>query len=178
MATSDRVLIVGGGLAGLTAARRLALAGAEVTVLEASSRFGGQLATHTVGGITLDAGAEAFATRAGTVRACEAAGAGGHFLRAGGTFGRRVEPRGGGGGRAADGIHRHEGCSAQGHQHLQGGQGAAKAKRCLAHHQCLTPISSAGCAVSPDTKASTPPLKMSWPGRPASACAMPSTGVS
>ncbi|MGN6502432.1 MAG: protoporphyrinogen/coproporphyrinogen oxidase, partial [Pseudolysinimonas sp.] len=67
MARTERALIVGGGLAGLTAARRLALAGAEVTVLEASSRFGGQLATHTVGGITLDAGAEAFATRAGTV---------------------------------------------------------------------------------------------------------------
>jgi oxygen-dependent protoporphyrinogen oxidase len=67
MATSDSVLVVGGGLAGLTAARRLALDGAEVTVLEASDTLGGQLARHTVGGIALDAGAEAFATRGGTV---------------------------------------------------------------------------------------------------------------
>lgn len=67
MATTDRVVIVGGGIAGLTAARRLSLAGAQVTVLEASERFGGQLAHHEVGGIVLDAGAEAFATRRGTV---------------------------------------------------------------------------------------------------------------
>src|SRR5690242_8852162 len=67
MATPDRVIVVGGGIAGLVAARRLSLGGAEVTVLEAADRFGGQLAGHTVGGIPLDAGAEAFATRAGTV---------------------------------------------------------------------------------------------------------------
>src|SRR5690348_3965686 len=67
MATTDRVLVVGGGLAGLTAARRLSLSGAQVTVLEGSERFGGQLARHEVGGIALDAGAEAFATRRGTV---------------------------------------------------------------------------------------------------------------
>lgn len=67
MARTDRALIAGGGLAGLIAARRLALAGAQVTVLEASDRFGGQLAQHHVGGIPLDAGAEAFATRGGTV---------------------------------------------------------------------------------------------------------------
>jgi oxygen-dependent protoporphyrinogen oxidase len=67
MATPDRVIVVGGGIAGLTAARRLSLSGYDVTVLEASDRFGGQLALHTVGGIPLDAGAEAFATRGGTV---------------------------------------------------------------------------------------------------------------
>jgi oxygen-dependent protoporphyrinogen oxidase len=64
---TERVLVVGGGIAGLVAARRLALGGREVTVLEASDRVGGQLARHSVGGIQLDAGAESFATRGGTV---------------------------------------------------------------------------------------------------------------
>ena len=62
-----RVLVVGGGIAGLVAARRLVLGGRDVTVLEASDRLGGQVARHTVGGIDLDAGAESFATRRGTV---------------------------------------------------------------------------------------------------------------
>ena len=60
-------VIVGGGVAGLVTARRLALGGASVTVLEASDRFGGIVASHTVGGIILDAGAESFATRGSTV---------------------------------------------------------------------------------------------------------------
>jgi oxygen-dependent protoporphyrinogen oxidase len=81
MATTDPVLIVGGGLAGLTAARRLSLAGERVIVLEASDRLGGQLARHTVAGIDLDAGAEAFATRGGTVeRLAEALGLGGDIV--------------------------------------------------------------------------------------------------
>jgi oxygen-dependent protoporphyrinogen oxidase len=66
-AAADRVLVVGGGIAGLVAARQLVLGGREVTVLEASGRFGGQVARHTVGGIELDSGAESFATRRGTV---------------------------------------------------------------------------------------------------------------
>lgn len=62
-------VIVGGGVAGLVTARRLALGGASVTVLESSDRFGGIAASHTVGGIILDSGAESFATRGGTVAA-------------------------------------------------------------------------------------------------------------
>ncbi len=61
------VVIIGGGIAGLVAARRLVLGGRDVVVLEASGRLGGQLARHTVGGLELDAGAESFATRGGTV---------------------------------------------------------------------------------------------------------------
>lgn len=66
---TDRVLVVGGGVAGLVAARRLVLGGRDVTVFESSDRLGGQLARHTVGGLELDAGAESFATRGGTVAA-------------------------------------------------------------------------------------------------------------
>jgi oxygen-dependent protoporphyrinogen oxidase len=64
---APRVIVVGAGIAGLVAARRLVLGGRDVVVLEASDRAGGQLARHTVGGIELDAGAESFATRGGTV---------------------------------------------------------------------------------------------------------------
>ncbi len=60
-------VVVGGGIAGLVAARRLALGGHRVALLEASDRLGGQLARHTVAGIELDAGAESFATRGDTV---------------------------------------------------------------------------------------------------------------
>jgi oxygen-dependent protoporphyrinogen oxidase len=60
-------VIVGGGMAGLVLARRLVLAGKRVVVLEASQRLGGTVARQTVGGIDLDAGAESFATRGGTV---------------------------------------------------------------------------------------------------------------
>ncbi|CAN5398482.1 hypothetical protein BH10ACT6_BH10ACT6_14380 [soil metagenome] len=61
------MLVVGGGIAGLVAARALARGGREVIVFEASDRAGGQVARHTVGGLELDAGAESFATRRGTV---------------------------------------------------------------------------------------------------------------
>ena len=63
------VVVVGGGVAGLVIARSLLLEGLTVTVLEASDRLGGNVWRHTVGGIALDAGAESFATRGGTVEA-------------------------------------------------------------------------------------------------------------
>jgi oxygen-dependent protoporphyrinogen oxidase len=63
------VVVVGGGIAGLVLARQLLLEGLSVTLLEASERLGGSVARHTVGGISLDAGAESFATRGGTVEA-------------------------------------------------------------------------------------------------------------
>jgi len=64
-----RVVVVGGGIAGLVAARDLARPGFTVTVLEASERPGGSVAEHIVAGVRLDAGAESFATRGGHVAA-------------------------------------------------------------------------------------------------------------
>jgi oxygen-dependent protoporphyrinogen oxidase len=67
LADSADFVIVGGGVGGLVLARRLVLGGASVMVVEASDRLGGTVARQTVGGIDLDAGAESFATRGGTV---------------------------------------------------------------------------------------------------------------
>lgn len=66
---SDRrdVLVVGGGVAGLVAARALARNGRAVTLLEADHRLGGCVTPVTVAGLTLDGGAESFATRTSAV---------------------------------------------------------------------------------------------------------------
>jgi oxygen-dependent protoporphyrinogen oxidase len=64
-----RVVVVGGGAAGLVAAREIARPGFEVTVLEARRQLGGSVARHELAGIVLDAGAESFATRGGHVAA-------------------------------------------------------------------------------------------------------------
>ena len=52
-------VVVGGGLSGLTAAHRLAAAGAGVVVLEASDRVGGRVWTRPIEGIRWEAGGEA-----------------------------------------------------------------------------------------------------------------------
>ena len=62
-------VVVGGGVAGLVAARELRRAGCGVTVLESDAAPGGAVGRHTVAGLDLDAGAESFATRGGTVAA-------------------------------------------------------------------------------------------------------------
>ena len=62
MSTAD-VVVVGGGIAGLTAAWELARAGRRVEVLEAGDRTGGLLRAAEVAGATLDVGAESFAIR-------------------------------------------------------------------------------------------------------------------
>jgi oxygen-dependent protoporphyrinogen oxidase len=54
-----RVLVVGGGLAGLTAAYVLTGDGHEATVLEAATAPGGKLRRTEVGGVVVDVGAEA-----------------------------------------------------------------------------------------------------------------------
>ena len=60
-------VVVGGGISGLLAARELARAGVSTTVLEASGEWGGCVGSHVVGGLTLDSGAESFATRSPAV---------------------------------------------------------------------------------------------------------------
>jgi oxygen-dependent protoporphyrinogen oxidase len=60
-------LVLGGGISGLLSARELASAGYQVTVLEAGPEWGGCVGSHTVAGLTLDSGAESFATRSDAV---------------------------------------------------------------------------------------------------------------
>ncbi|WP_062301897.1 protoporphyrinogen/coproporphyrinogen oxidase [Demequina subtropica] len=66
---AERVLVVGGGIAGLLAARRHARRGAVVTVLESGPGWGGRVSPVRIAGLTLDAGAESFATRTPAVEA-------------------------------------------------------------------------------------------------------------
>src|SRR3954470_4445226 len=58
-----KVVVVGAGVAGLTAARDLVAEGHEVLVLEASPRVGGKLLRAEVAGVTVDVGAEAMLNR-------------------------------------------------------------------------------------------------------------------
>ena len=57
------VVVVGAGLAGLTAARRLVDRGRPVVVLEQGDRVGGRLATRRLAGAVLDYGAQFFTVR-------------------------------------------------------------------------------------------------------------------
>jgi len=53
-----RVAVIGGGIAGLAAAHRLAEGGLDVVLFETSDRLGGKLRRETVGDTVLDVGAE------------------------------------------------------------------------------------------------------------------------
>ncbi len=64
---TTRTLVVGGGIAGLLAARRHAARGEAVTVLEAADQVGGAVRAVEVGGIEVNAGAEAFSVTSGAV---------------------------------------------------------------------------------------------------------------
>jgi oxygen-dependent protoporphyrinogen oxidase len=59
---TDRVVVAGGGITGLVAARDLALAGCSVTLVE-PGRFGGKLQTTPFDGGVLDEAADAFLAR-------------------------------------------------------------------------------------------------------------------
>lgn len=58
-----RVVVIGGGIAGLAAAHRLLAGGARVTVLEAGTRVGGKLHAGELAGLPADLGAEALLAR-------------------------------------------------------------------------------------------------------------------
>ncbi len=67
---SDRdldVVVVGGGVAGLTVARDLTAAGHRVLLLEATDIVGGTVARAEIDGLALDVGAESFAVAGGSV---------------------------------------------------------------------------------------------------------------
>ncbi|MFJ2620570.1 protoporphyrinogen oxidase [Glutamicibacter sp. NPDC087344] len=66
---APHAVVIGGGIAGLVAARDLRQTGHRVTVLESSNSFGGCVRHAEVAGLQLDAGAESFAVRGGTVAA-------------------------------------------------------------------------------------------------------------
>lgn len=63
-----RVAVIGGGVGGLCAAFRCALAGDQVAVFEASPHFGGSIRTSLDGGFVLEAGAEGFPANSCAVR--------------------------------------------------------------------------------------------------------------
>ncbi|MFF7334875.1 protoporphyrinogen oxidase [Streptomyces sp. NPDC090306] len=60
---TGHVVVVGAGIAGLTAAHRLLERGARVTVLEASDRVGGKLLAGEIAGVRVDLGAESMLAR-------------------------------------------------------------------------------------------------------------------
>lgn len=66
-AAGKTAVVVGGGISGLLAARELARSGVRTTVLEAAGAWGGCVGSHVVAGLTLDSGAESFATRSTAV---------------------------------------------------------------------------------------------------------------
>jgi monoamine oxidase len=68
-------LIIGGGIAGLTAARHLTEAGLRITLLEARNRLGGRICTHSTAGFPVELGAEFVHGRPEKVLALAAEGA-------------------------------------------------------------------------------------------------------
>jgi squalene-associated FAD-dependent desaturase len=58
--TGQRVVVIGGGLAGITAAIGLRDAGAEVTLLESRPRLGGAATSYVRAGLTIDNGQHVF----------------------------------------------------------------------------------------------------------------------
>ncbi|WP_193106922.1 NAD(P)/FAD-dependent oxidoreductase [Brachybacterium sp. FME24] len=101
---TQRTLVIGGGLAGLLAARRHQRAGRQVVLLEAGRSVGGAIAATTVADVALNAGAEAYSTGSGAVDA---------LVTELGLAGRVQSPREGLGSRVVSdaGAHRAPGAS-------------------------------------------------------------------
>ena len=68
-AAEKHVVVIGGGIGGLVAARECAKVGMQVTLLEAADELGGAIRRVELDGVVVDAGAESYATRGGLVRA-------------------------------------------------------------------------------------------------------------
>ncbi|CAN7499306.1 protoporphyrinogen oxidase [Microbacterium foliorum] len=68
-AATRHIVVIGGGIGGLIAARECVKVGMHVTVLEASDAVGGAIRQTEIDGVVVDAGAESYATRGGRVRA-------------------------------------------------------------------------------------------------------------
>lgn len=58
--TSTSVVVIGGGITGLSAARRLAEAGASFLLCEAGKRLGGKIVTERIGGFIIEGGPDCF----------------------------------------------------------------------------------------------------------------------
>lgn len=67
-AAQKHVVVIGGGIGGLIAARECAKVGMRVTLVESTDAVGGALQRAELDGVMLDAGAESYATRGGHVR--------------------------------------------------------------------------------------------------------------
>ncbi|MGW9157259.1 protoporphyrinogen/coproporphyrinogen oxidase [Microbacterium sp. NPDC055665] len=68
-AAEKHVVVIGGGIGGLVAARECAKVGMQVTLLEVADELGGAIRRIELDGVVVDAGAESYATRGGLVRA-------------------------------------------------------------------------------------------------------------
>ena len=81
MSGARTVAVVGGGVAGLAAALEAGRAGAQVVVLEASTRLGGKVRVSDVGGLPVDEGADAMLARVPYgVQLAQDAGLGGELV--------------------------------------------------------------------------------------------------
>lgn len=74
MSTSRKAIVIGGGPAGLVAAARLAEGGAETTLLEAASHFGGRAASEHRDGFVLNQGPHALYVGGPAMRELKAMG--------------------------------------------------------------------------------------------------------
>ncbi|MBT2473861.1 FAD-dependent oxidoreductase [Microbacterium sp. ISL-103] len=68
-AAHRHIVVVGGGIGGLIAARECVKVGMRVTLLEEADAVGGAIRRAELDGVVVDAGAESYATRGGRVRA-------------------------------------------------------------------------------------------------------------